>query len=101
MLWLLHSLGIDDTAGPWYAFWSGFGSDVGELAIIGGLLAVVRKMVLHHAERLAQAAKHHREHLALKREQHMAMTALAKSHHSDLMAAQSKPAPRPRRGTGG
>jgi len=35
MLGLLHVLGIDTTAGPWYAFWSGFGSDLGELAIVG------------------------------------------------------------------
>ena len=40
---LLHALGIDNTSGRWYAFWSGFGSDLGELAIVGGLLAVVRR----------------------------------------------------------
>ena len=27
----------------WYGFWSGFGSDLGELAIVGGLIAVVRR----------------------------------------------------------
>jgi hypothetical protein len=100
VIWLLHALGIDDTAGPWYAFWSGFGSDIGEVAIIGGLVSVVRSMVRHHAEQVAQRAQHHREHLELQRTQHAAVVALAKSHHSDLMAAQ-KPAARPRRGTGG
>jgi hypothetical protein len=35
--WLLHWLGIDTTTGPFYAFWSGFGSDLGELAIVGAL----------------------------------------------------------------
>lgn len=35
---LLHVLGIDDASGPWYAFWSGFGSD---LTLFTGLVAVV------------------------------------------------------------
>jgi len=41
--WLLHVLGVDNVSGRWYGFWSGFGSDIGELAIVGGLLALVRK----------------------------------------------------------
>jgi hypothetical protein len=45
--WLPHILGIDNETGPWYAFWSGFGSDVGELAIIGGLIGLVRKHTCH------------------------------------------------------
>jgi hypothetical protein len=40
---ILVALGIDDVSGPWYAFWSGFGSDLGELAIIGGLVGVYRR----------------------------------------------------------
>ena len=34
---ILHALGIDDTSGRWYAFWSGAGSDLGEVAIVGVL----------------------------------------------------------------
>ena len=34
---ILYWLGIDDTAGRPYAFWSGFGSDLGELAIVGAI----------------------------------------------------------------
>ena len=41
--WLWVHVGIDGT-GPWYAFWSGFGSDLTEFAIIGGLVTLVR----HH-----------------------------------------------------
>lgn len=41
--WLLHWLGVDDVSGRWYALWSGAGSDLGEIAIIGGLISVVRK----------------------------------------------------------
>jgi hypothetical protein len=40
--WLLHLLGVDNLSGRWYGFWSGFGSDVGEVAIIGGLITMVR-----------------------------------------------------------
>jgi hypothetical protein len=43
MGWLLHLLGVDNETGRWYAFWSGAGSDAGELAIIGGLVSVFRQ----------------------------------------------------------
>jgi hypothetical protein len=36
--WLLHVAGVDDPASNWYGFWSGFGSDLGELAAVGVLL---------------------------------------------------------------
>lgn len=32
--WILHVTGIDNPAGPFYAFWSGIGSDLGEATII-------------------------------------------------------------------
>jgi hypothetical protein len=47
--WLLHWLtvhtGSSNSPGgpPNYNFWSGFGSDIGEIAIIGGLITVVRR----------------------------------------------------------
>lgn len=40
--WFLHVTGSDNTAGTWYGFWSGFGSDLGELAIVGGLIGIIR-----------------------------------------------------------
>src|SRR6266568_2790913 len=33
--WLQLHLGIVDEAGPYYGFWSGFGSDIAELSILG------------------------------------------------------------------
>lgn len=42
--WFLHFSGTDNETGRWYAFWSGFGSDLGELAVVGGLVTMVR----HH-----------------------------------------------------
>jgi hypothetical protein len=39
--WLYHYFGVNGS-GPWYGFWSGTGSDIGELAIVGGLASLVR-----------------------------------------------------------
>ena len=55
MSWLLHWLavhtGSSNTPGapPNYNFWSGIGSDIGEVAIIGGMITMVRKHNCHQA----------------------------------------------------
>ena len=70
MNWLLHWLAIHtgsvNTSGSPqnYNFWSGFGSDLGEIAIIGGLVTLVRKhnCEVHRCWRLGRhqtAADHH------------------------------------------
>ena len=43
MHWLAHVLGMDNGSGGWYLFYSGFGANFGELAIVAALLAVIRK----------------------------------------------------------
>ena len=40
--WLYIHFGIGGS-GPWYGFWSGTGSDIGEIAIVGGLVTMVRQ----------------------------------------------------------
>ena len=64
---LLHVLGIDSASGPWYAFWSGFGSDLGELAIVGAIVRHVNchskgcwRLGHHHAGTVS--CHRHREH---------------------------------------
>jgi hypothetical protein len=42
---LAHWLGLDNLSGPWYGFWSGFGSDLGILATP---LVLLRKHNCHH-----------------------------------------------------
>lgn len=42
MNWLAHWLGTDNLSGPIYGFWSGFGSDISELGILGALLSHAR-----------------------------------------------------------
>lgn len=41
--WLLHYTGSDNVSGPWYGFWSGFGSDLGEVTIVAALYGVYKK----------------------------------------------------------
>lgn len=36
--WFLHASGADNPSGPQYGFWSGFGSDIMEFAILGSLV---------------------------------------------------------------
>ena len=44
---IAYILGIDNEAGPWYAFWSGFGSDMTEFLVLGGLYGMWRKHNCH------------------------------------------------------
>ena len=45
--WLAVHTGTLNEPGPYYGFFSGFGSDIGELAIIGGLVSLYRKHTCH------------------------------------------------------
>lgn len=49
--WLLHWLAVHtgtvNEAGPFYGFWSGFGSDIGEVALIGAVLGGYKKHNCH------------------------------------------------------
>lgn len=49
MSWLAHlwawievHTGTVNESGPYYGFWSGFGSDIGEVTLIGGLILAAR-----------------------------------------------------------
>ena len=44
--WLWVHAGIPGT-GPWYAFWSGLGSDLGEVTLIGAVLGMYFKHTCH------------------------------------------------------
>jgi hypothetical protein len=45
--WLAVHTGADNEPGVYYGFWSGFGSDLGEVTLAGGLAAVYRKHNCH------------------------------------------------------
>ena len=44
---LAHILGLDNAAGGWYLFWSGFAGDLGYLTIIGAGYAFLRRNNCH------------------------------------------------------
>lgn len=45
--WLAIHTGTDNEAGPYYGFLSGTGSDLGEVTLVGGMLAIYRKHNCH------------------------------------------------------
>ncbi len=45
--WLLHILGMDNASGTIYLAWSGWGGDVGELAVFSALVGLLRKHNCH------------------------------------------------------
>jgi hypothetical protein len=47
MHWFLHVFGLDSGTGPPYLFWSGIGSDLTELGLIGVLIGAYRKHNCH------------------------------------------------------
>jgi hypothetical protein len=46
--WLSHFFGLDNLSGPFYGWWSGAGSDLGEYVIVVGLLVGTVHMVRRH-----------------------------------------------------
>lgn len=44
---LSNFFGVTNEAGPGYGFWSGVGSDIGEVAIIGAIVAAYRRHNCH------------------------------------------------------
>ena len=43
MNFILHWLGLDNSSGPIYSFYSGVGSDIAELSLLGGVIGILRK----------------------------------------------------------
>jgi hypothetical protein len=54
---LSHFFGLDNLAGVQYGFWSGIGSDLGEVAIFGGVVGIYRKHNCH-VKGCARIGKH-------------------------------------------
>lgn len=83
--WLMHFLGFDNLSGPWYGFWSGFGSDLGELTLVGGIIAMVRtrNCEVHGCWRLGRhaTAAGHRACRRHHPDGHLSVTAMHEAHH--------------------
>lgn len=46
--WLAHVFGLDNLSGPLYGFWSGLGSDLGELPMLGAAVTLARRHNCHY-----------------------------------------------------
>ncbi len=47
IVWWQHVLGLDNAGGNFYLFWSGFGANFAEFAMVGALWGIVRKHNCH------------------------------------------------------
>lgn len=45
--WFLHATGADNPSGVEYGFWSGWGSDLGEIALLAALYGIIRNLNCH------------------------------------------------------
>ena len=45
--WIEVHTGTVNESGPYYGFWSGFGSDIGEVALLGGVIQFHRHQNCH------------------------------------------------------
>lgn len=57
MHWISHWTGLDNGSGAFYLFWSGFGSFLLSLSVLGGLIGVWRKHLCHQ-DRCWRFARH-------------------------------------------
>ena len=48
-LWIEIHTGTVNESGPYYGFWSGFGSDIGEVTILTGLIMGLRHVNCHES----------------------------------------------------
>jgi hypothetical protein len=103
--WLAVHTGTDDLSGSWYGFWSGFGSDLAEIGLIGavatGVYQIVRKYNCHepHCWRVGThpaaggqfllCYRHHPEFLG-KRPTHEMIERLHRDHVAHTAALHDK-----------
>lgn len=67
MNWLAHFFGLDNGSGPQYLFWSGIGSDITEVAILGGMIQLYRRHNCHVRGCFRVGMRHYGDALLCKR----------------------------------
>jgi hypothetical protein len=54
--WVLTVTGINNESGKWYAFWSGFGANFGEVTLLAGVLAAWHRVNCHTKDDMLRPA---------------------------------------------
>lgn len=95
MHWLLHFLGTDNVSGPEYGWWSGAGSDLGEIGIIGGLAAMIRHRNCE-VKRCWRLGRHRTAagHVVCRRhhpDDHLTAETVRERHHAAIKARKDSP----------
>ena len=72
-------------SGRWYGWWSGAGSDIGELAIAGAIITAARRAAKRHIQHLAVLARHHVEQMHQRDVHHQAHLELAARQHQEAL----------------
>jgi hypothetical protein len=82
---ILKVLGVDDLTGPWYGFWSGFGSDLTEFALVGALLGMIRahNCEVHRCWRLGRHVTAAGQHVCRRHhpDGHLTAETVREAHH--------------------
>lgn len=99
--WVEVHTGAVNEPGPYYGFWSGFGSDLGELAIIGGLISVYRRnnCEIHGCWRIGRHVTAGNHHVCRKHhpDDHLTHQGVLDA-HSTAKPASRKPRAKPQGG---
>jgi hypothetical protein len=84
-LWhlFLHLTGISNVSGPWYGFWSGFGSDLG---LLGAVVIFVRHQNCH-VKGCWRIGRHPYQHYRLCSKHHPAVPGRVTHEHIKALAA--------------
>jgi hypothetical protein len=87
---LSHLIGTDNVSGPWYGFWSGFGSDIAEFGLIGALIATYRHHKCTVCWRLSRHSVEGTHYRTCHRHLTIADHAILRSRHKRFFPEQHK-----------
>lgn len=94
-VWVLHYTGSDNVSGPWYGFYSGFGSDLGEYtvaaAVVTGVVHSIRKhnCQTHGCWRIGRLSHDHDGRTLMLCHRHHPV---GQPSHTEILAAYAKEA---------
>lgn len=86
--WFIHFFGIDDGTSQQYLFWSGLGSDLGEVALLGGLVQIYRSNRCH-VDGCHRIGRHHIQHYRVCRIHHPGVPDKVTAEHIEKVHSDS------------